>query len=132
MSPKKAIIIVLILFLLTAAVFAFLYFKKQQSATGKESINNQESGQIGNQTGNKEDKPLTPAEVTQQKIDKIIEDSKNDPTASPDTVREDVVSTVNDEIMKQEENKTPEQKAADLKAQEDRQKIIDQINNQIK
>ena len=82
------------------------------------------------QTG--ENEPVKPAEVIEDKINKIIEDAKQDSKASPDTVRQKVISTINAEIIKQEENKTPEQKAADLKAQAERQKIIDQINNQIK
>ena len=73
-----------------------------------------------------------PAEVIEEKVNQIIEAAKNDPIASPDTVRQKIISTINAEIIKQEQSKTPEQKAADLKAQEERQKIIDRINNQIK
>lgn len=129
MTPKKAIIIVLILFLIMITVFAFLYFKKQWTIPGDGYINNSASSTGG--ANNNE--PLKPAEIIQQKIDKIIEEAKKDPVQNtPDKVRQEIISTINAEIIKQEQNKTSEQAAADLKAQEERQKIINQINNQIK
>lgn len=123
MTPKKAIVIVLILFLIFAAVFAVLYVNKKQKADLKNT--DTAADQEKNQTAN-------PENPVSSKINKIIEDAEKNPETSPEAVRQEVISTINAEIMKQEENKTPEQKAADLKAQEERQKIIDRINSQIK
>lgn len=131
MSPKKAIIIVLILFLVVAMTFATLYFKKQIFSPDN-GLNANQTGQAGDQSAIEKSQPIKPAEVIEEKVQKIIEDAKQDPTASPDTVRQEIISTINAEIIKQEQNKTPEQKAADLKAQQERQKIIDQINSQIR
>ena len=134
MAPKKAIIIVLILFLIMIMVFAFLYLKKQLASPGDELINADAGVRQNNSAGEvNENKPLQPAEIVEQKIDKIIEEAKKNPTQNtPEMVRQEVISTINAEIIKQERSKTPEQKAADLKAQEARQKIIDQINNQLR
>jgi hypothetical protein len=131
MSPKKAIIIVLILFLVAAMTFAILYFKKQIFSPDN-GLNANQAGQAGDQSAIKKSQPIKPVEVIEEKVQKIIEDAKQNPTANnPDKVRQEIISTINAEIIKQEQNKTPEQQAADLKAQQERQKIIDQINSQI-
>lgn len=131
MSPKKAIIIVLILFLIMAMVFVFLYLQQQLAGPADKLINQAELNKAGGP--GQAEQPAKPAEIIEQKVEKIIEDAKQNPTASsPDTVRQEIISTINAEIIKQEQNKTPEQKAADLKAQQERQKIIDQINSQIR
>lgn len=132
MSPKKAIVIVLVLFLVVIMVFAFLYLKKQLASPENALINTGVTGS-NDSAGGTNDKSLTPTETIQKNIDKIIEEAKNNPAQNPPAeVRQDIVNTINAEIIKQEQNKTPEQTAAELKAEEARQKIIDQINNQIK
>jgi len=128
MTPKKAIMIVLILFFIIMIAFVILYASKQPAIAPSDGLNADQAGQTG-VIGNE---PPKPAEVIENKVNQIIEDAKNDPAASPDTVRQEIISTINADIIKQQENKTPEQKAADLKAQEERQKIIDEINNKIK
>lgn len=129
MTPKKAIIIIFILFLILAAIFYILYINKKQTNNSSEGLNVNSTGQIGEiERG----KPAELKETTEEKVNKIIEDAKNDLNANPDIVKQKIISTINAEIISQEENKTPEQKAADLKAQEEKQKIIDQINEQIK
>ena len=123
MTAKKVLVISLIFSLIIVIALAFLY------------LNNRLGGWATNikPGGASQDKPLTPAELLEQKINKIMEDARQNPAQNPpDKVRQDVINLINAEIIKQEQNKTPEQKAADLKAQEERQKIIDQINNQIK
>ncbi|MBI4779149.1 hypothetical protein HY797_01705 [Candidatus Falkowbacteria bacterium] len=129
MTPKKAIIIIFILFLILASIFYILYINKKQTNNSSEGLNVNSTGQIGEiERG----KPAELKETTEEKVNKIIEDAKNDLNANPDIVKQKIISTINAEIISQEENKTPEQKAADLKAQEEKQKIIDQINEQIK
>ena len=120
MTPKRTAIIMLIILLVTAALLAFLYMKKQ--AFGPTS------GQLD--AGSR---PLSPQELLEQKINGINQRAKKNPDQyPPDKVRQEIIEVINDEIIIQEQNKTPEQKAADLKAEEERQKIIDQINRQIR
>lgn len=126
MTPKKAIIIILIFLLIIVVIFSILFFNKKQTVVPNNGLN---TNQV-EQTQTPESTNAT--NTIQQKIDKIIENSKNSSTSTPDTVRQEIIGTVNAEIIEQEQSKTPEQKAADLKAQEERQKVIDQINNQIK
>jgi hypothetical protein len=126
MAFKKAIIIVILfLFLIVAIIFTIFYIgAKQAIAPGNElNINHQKAsaGEI-----------KTSETMVTEKINKIVEDAKQNPDASRDTIRQEIISTINAEIIRQEEDKTLEQKAADLKAQEERQKIIDEINNKIK
>ena len=110
---------------MTREPFLLLCLWSLQLLPGAGAAQAWQTGVIGNE-------PPKPAEVIENKVNQIIEDAKNDPAASPDTVRQEIISTINADIIKQQENKTPEQKAADLKAQEERQKIIDEINNKIK
>jgi hypothetical protein len=128
MTPKKAIIIVLVLFLILATAFCVLYNKKQ-AMTSNDGLNANPAGQIGEV---KKSEPAKPKEAVEEKVNKIIENAKQNPNVSSDTVKQEIISTINAEIISQEQNKTPEQKAADLKAQEERQRIINQINEQIK
>lgn len=129
MTPKKAIIIILILLLAIVITFSVLYFNKKQDTAPGDKTNINQAGQTNEIEKNEAAKPN---EVIEDKVNQIIEESKQNPAANPDTVRQEIITTINNEIIKQEQSKTPEQKAADLKAQEERQKIIDQINNQIK
>jgi hypothetical protein len=130
MTPKKATIIILVLFLILLVIFLILYYMNKTLIlpNANNGLNNNQAEQLNG------DKAVgtTTTDMIQQKVDKVIEDAKNDPAATEDTVRQEVISTINTEIIKYEQNKTPEQKEADLKAQEERQKIIDEINNQIK
>jgi len=128
MTPKKAIIIILILFLITTIVFVVLYVNKQPAAAPNNGLSTDQT----QQTDAIENNPAKSGSAVEEKIDKIIENAKQNPASSPDAVRQEIISTINADIIKQEENKTPEQTAADLKAQEERQKIIDEINNKIK
>jgi len=129
MLPKKAIVIILILFLAVVIAFAILYVNKKQAIAPSDGLNANQAGQT---SGIKKTEPVKSGEAVEEKVNKIIEDAKNDPNTSSDAVKQEIVSTINAEIIKQEQNKTPEQKAADLKAQEERQRIIDEINNKIK
>ncbi|MFA5360015.1 MAG: hypothetical protein WC349_03625 [Patescibacteria group bacterium] len=130
MTPKKATIIILVLFLILLVIFSILYYMNQALIlpNTNNGLNDNQAGQLN---GNKA-VGTTTADMIQQKIDKVVEDAQKDPKATEDTVRQEVISTINTEIINYEQNKTPEQKAADLKAQEERQRIIDEINNQIK
>lgn len=126
MTPKKAIVIILILFLAAAIAFVVLYVNKKQATAPSDGLNANQAGPTGRSEKNE------PAKAVEEKVNKIIEDARQDPASSPDTVRQEIMGTINAEIIKQEESKTPEQKAADLKAQQARQRIIDEINNKIK
>lgn len=126
MSPKKAVIIIIILFFAAVIIFAVLYVNNQPAVAPSDELNAGRTGQTGGSG------PAEPAKAVEEKINKIIEEAEQDPKADPDAVRQKIISTINAEIIKQEENKTPEQKAADLKAQAERQRIIDEINNKIK
>jgi len=130
MSPKKAIIIILALFLIVFMIFGFLYLRKQIADSNNELI---DAGTGTSSGGVIKKEPPKPSEIIEEKVNKIVEEAKNNPSAStPAEVRQDIISTINAEIIKQENSKTPEQTAADLKAAEERQKVIDQINNQIR
>ena len=129
MTPKKAIVIILILLLAILIIFSILYFNKEQEVAPSDEANINQTEQTNEIEKNEAAKP---SEVIEDKVNQIIEESKQNPTADPDTVRQEIITTINNEIIKQEQSKTPEEKAADLKAQEERQKIIDQINSQIK
>jgi len=133
MTPKNAVIIVLLLFLVAALLFVFLFLNKQL-AEQDDNLNDLAIGVNQAQTtSSSQNEPAKPAEIIEQKVDQIIEAAKQNPAASsPAAVRQEIISTINAEIIKQEQSKTPEQKAADLKAQEERQKIIDRINSRIK
>lgn len=124
MNPKKATIIILTLFLAIGAVFAILFTKKQISDMDNKS-GGDISGQDKNKSGGNEN-------IVSEKINRIIEDAQKNPEISDGALRQEIIETINAEVMLQEENKTSEQKAADLKAQEERQKIIEQINSQIR
>jgi len=129
MTPKKAIVIILILLLAIIIIFSVLYFNKEQEVAPSDEANINQAGQANEIEKNE---AVKPNEVVEDKVNQIIEEANNNPTADPDTVRQEIIATINNEIINQEQSKTPEQKAADLKAQEERQKIIDQINSQIK
>ena len=128
MTPKKAIIIVSALFLIMVLAAAFFFFNQQlNNRENQDKEKNILPGNL-NQT-----EPLTPSQLIDQKVNKIIEEAEKNPAqSSPEKVREDIINTVNAEILNQQQNKTAEQEARDLKAAEERQRIIDQINQQIR
>jgi predicted PurR-regulated permease PerM len=131
MTPKKAIIIIFIIFFAVIAAFAFLYLNKNGSGLTNNLINF--VPEAGQNLPAAADEPLKTSELIQQKIDKIVEDAGKNPSQNtPAKVRQEVIGAINAEIIKQEQNQTPEQEAADLKVQAARQKAIDQINSQIK
>lgn len=130
MTPKKAITILLIIFVIMVISFIFLYSNKQSREIEKKLANppalieESEAARIKRQR--------TMSEI-ERKIDNIVEEAKKDPEQkTPAIVREEIVGTINTEVIKIEENKTPEQKAADERAQAERQRILDQINNEIR
>lgn len=125
MSPDKAIIIVLILFLIVAFGFVLLYLNKQSAV--QESFLNSSLNQAGQ--GNAFKSPA----LLSKEVEKIIEAAGQNPTpAQAEEARKEIVNTVNSEIVKQEQAKTPMRQAQDQQAEAARQKIIDQINSQIK
>ncbi|GEM_PF-5723077 len=131
MSPRNAIIIVAILFIMVALLFVFLYLNKQLADNG-ENLNNQPAVNQDNSTG-EQNQSIKPAEIIERKVQKIIEQAEQNPEqAKPEEVRQNIVDAINSEVIKQEQAKTQEQKTADLEAAEERQSIIDQINSQIK
>jgi len=125
MSPKKAIVIVFVLFFIVAILFVILVDKKPATSPNANLDNQTEKTEVKGE-------PVKPEEIIEEKVNKIIEDAKDNPNSNPETVRQEIISTINAEIIKQEESKTPEQKAADLKEQEERQRIIDEINDKIR
>ncbi|MFH1172975.1 MAG: hypothetical protein V1692_00420 [bacterium] len=116
------------------AMFFVVLFLNKQLAENGDNLNNPATGvNQAPATSGAPNQPAKPAEAIEQQVQKIIEQAEQNQAASnPAEVRQEIIGTINAEIIKQEQTKTPEQKAADLKAQAERQKIIDQINSQIK
>lgn len=127
MSPNKAIVIILILFLVISVGFIFLYTHKQLSSEISQ-INSQmpETNLNGTAAG-------TQSVIINQKVVQAVEAAKQNKTQnSPEQIRQVIVDTTNNELIKIHENQTPEQKAAALKEEQIRQKLIDDANNLIK
>ncbi|MEI6596848.1 MAG: hypothetical protein WCL13_01375 [bacterium] len=125
-TPKNAVIIVLLGWVITVVIFTIFYVNKKPAIAPNQGLN---TGQAGADLNSGSMKPLNPVE---EKVNQIIEEAKNSSTSTPGRVRQEIIGTINDEIIKQEQTKPLEEKTADLKEQAERQKIIDKINNQIK
>ncbi len=125
MSPKRAVVIILILAVLLGGIFTIIYLIKQSHQS------KQPSGGVGQTASSTQ--ALTPQEkieqAVQQKIQQVRQENKG--KIDQNEERQAVVDTINAEIMKIEQAKTPEQQAEELKEQAARQKTIDQINSKV-
>ena len=129
MTPKKAVIIILILFLLTAVGFTVSYYLARLGVSGQTGA---QSGEISNPAADQGIAPVKSSAAAEDKVKEIINQAELNPAQSdPDQVRADIIEAINEEITKEEAKKTAEEKEAEEKALE-RQKAIDQINSQIK
>ena len=125
MTPPKAIIVVLTLFLMVAAGFVFLYSNRQKTLLQADLKKQEETTAAA---GQKLASPK-PAETIERQVKKIIEQAgQNQAASDPNQVRQEIIDAINSEIIKQTASKTVEPSPADL----ERQKALDQINSQIK
>jgi len=125
MSPKKAIIIVLILAVIIGVIFTTIYvIKTRQQAKLP-------SGGISQTATSSE--VLTPPQKIEQAVQQTIQQTRqeNKGKINQTTERQATIDTINEAIMQIEQAKTPEQIAQEKKDQEARQKTIDQINSQV-
>ena len=125
MTPQKAIIIVLTLFLMVAVGFVFSYSNRQKALLQADLKKQEETTAAA---GQKLASPK-PTEAIEQQVQKIIEQAEQNQAASnPAEVRQEIIDAINSEIIKQTAGKTAEPSPADL----ERQKALDRINSQIK
>jgi len=137
MTPKKAIIIVLIMFFVVAAGFVFLYINNQPADNGQSNTSASSTSQ----------EKLTPAQKTQQKIETIEKNTKEQVeqifeqgrTATGGVTadaQKKIDEAVNQEIIEKMKLRTPEQLKADEQRraeQAERDRLInEQIMNQLK
>lgn len=134
MTPKKAVIIVLVLFLITAIIFAVLYINNR-------SVINQPAGNgydaSANSAGREELSPvqqkIKEIEVkTNQQVEQIIEQGETANGGIAVDAQQKIEDVVNQEIMEKIKFKTPEQIKADEQRRAELEKIEQQVNQQIK
>lgn len=135
MSPKKAIIILVIFTLAISGAAAWFYTKKEGESNLKNEAGVENTANVGNIA---EEKALTPEQkkeesvkVLQAKTEAVIaEDLKDDGEITSET-REEVVDMINAEIQKQEQDKPQAQLEEEKQAQDQRRAIVDEINKKI-
>lgn len=137
MTPKKAIIIVLILFLAVAMVFAVLYINNKLAANQaiKRSVDSgYNSADSTNQAklspGQQKIKAIETKTIKQ--VEKIIEQGKTVSGGITAGAQKKVEEAVNREIMEKIKLKTPEELKKDEQRQAELEKIEQQVNQQIK
>jgi len=134
MTPKKAIIIILILFLAIVVIFSILYINKKATDQSIKNSTNNTAITPNNQEG------LSPTQQkiqeietkTNQQVEQIVEQNKTTTGGITVDAQRQIEDVINQEIAEINELKTPEEKATELKAQADREKLEAQINSQIK
>lgn len=113
MSPNKAIIILLTLFLLVAVGFVFLYVHKQLSDEISQINKLMPENNVG-KSNNKADE----AEAMQEKVEKIVERAKNNPTPENQEAARQAVNESLDIIrsspVKVESGKEIQQKTSEM------------------
>lgn len=135
MSPKKAIIILVIFTLAISGVAAWFYTKKERGNNLKNEAGIENTANVGNIA---EEKVLTPEQKKEESINVlqaeteaiIAEDLKDDGAITSET-REEVVNMINAEIQKQEQDKPQAQLEEEKRVQDQRRAIVDEINKKI-
>ena len=135
MTPKKDIIIALVLFLIMVAAFFFLYLKKQLAGpSGESGLNLPVSSTSVNQ------EKLSPVQQqikaieakTIEQVAQIIEQGKTSSGGIRPDAQRKIEEAVNQEIMEKMKLRTPEQLEADKQKQDELDEMERQINQQIK
>ncbi len=132
MSPRNAVIIVLILFLIIVGVFVFLYLNNKQAA---EQANKQPAGSGSTSQGKlspEQQKIKAIEDKTNQQVEQIVEQGK---TATGGITKQAAIKleeTINQAIIEEAKLKTPEQIEMDKQKQVEKDKLEQQINQQIK
>jgi predicted PurR-regulated permease PerM len=135
MSPQKAIIIILILFLVIVIVFSTFYIinKKATNQSIEQSTDNTSVVPTNQEGLSPTQQKIKEIETkTNQQVEQIVEQNKTATGGITIDAQRQIEDVINQEIAEINKLKTPEEKAAELKAQADRQKLEDQINSQIK
>lgn len=130
MTPKKAIIVVLVLFLIMVLAGAFLYLKNQLA--GLEGANTS--------AGLTDQEKLSPVQQkikeiedrTRQQVGQIVEQGKTASGGITVDAQRKIEAAVNQEIMEKIKLKTPEELKADEQRRAELDKIEQQVNQQIK
>lgn len=139
MTPKKAIIILLVIFLIMATAFAYLYFKKQAFINGRKiqaplyKTNNSAAKPGG-------EKALTPAQKkvleikskTAEQVEKIAEEGKTESGGITKDAAIRIEETINQAIAEEVKLKTPEQRKEEEQKQAEREKLEQELNRRIK
>ena len=138
MTPKKAIIILLILFLAVAIVFVVLYINNQPAAN---RLIRQPTGNGYNLSASSTNQEkLSPAQQqikaieakTQERVEQIVEQGKTATGGITKEAATKLEETINQAIMEEAKLKTPEQIEADKQKQAEREKMEQEINQRIK
>lgn len=138
MTPKKAMVIVLLMFLAAAIIFVFLYISKQSAVPANRLIN---SGAGIGQTGQEAsaNKNLIPAEIDKQKdeeaqktVEKIIEQGKNEFGGTNVDAIKAAEAVANQRVQEKLNSRTPEQIEADNKREAEIQKMLEEANSKVK
>lgn len=140
MSPKKAIVIVSILFLIVIMVFVFLYLDKPTvSLEGGLNSVGSGIGQNDSASSTSQKKPTTVEQKieaietkTNQQVQKIVEQGTTATGGITVDAQSKIDEAVNQEIIEKLKLRTPEQLKADEQRRIDQEKLDQQINQQIK
>ena len=135
MTPKKAIIIVLSLFLIIAIIFVVLYINKTVTKTNQPADNGYNTSASSTSQEN-----LSPAQQkikaletkTNQQVEKIIEQGKTATGGITVDAQSKIEEAENQEIMEKIKLKTPEELKADQERRVELEKAEQEINRQIK
>lgn len=133
MTPKKAIIIILTLFLIMVIVFGFLYFKKQWAGLGHDGRNNLPANSANQEKLSPIQQKIQAIEAkTNQQVEQIIKQGTTATGGLTADAQRKIEAAVNQAIMEKAKLKTPEQLKADQQRQAELDKIEQEINQRIK
>ncbi len=138
MSAKTAIIILLLLAFLLAGVFGVIYFKRQANYQAVKQQQKTQIGRTGQATTTEE--KLTPEQQkikaiedkTNLQVTQIIEQNKTSTGGVTKDAQRQIEDVVNQGIQAKLMLRTPEQIKADEQRQAERDRLEQEINQQIK
>lgn len=130
MTPKKAIIVVLVLFLIMVIAAVFLYLKQQLVAPGGANTS----------AGSTDQEKLSPLQQkikeiedrTRQQVGQIVGQGQTASGGITVDAQRKIEGVINQAIKEKAELKTPEQIKADEQRRAELDKIEQQVNQQIK
>lgn len=130
MTPKKAIIIVLILFFIMAMVFIFLYINKPADS---QLIKKQPADNGYDNASVQVQQKIEAIETkTNQQIEQIVEQGQTASGGITVEAQREMEEAVNQEIAEKLKLKTPEQLKADQQRRAELDKMEQEINQQIR